>query len=204
VQGPNGTWTANQSYSPQEQALFNSLVGTQQTAGAAANPLLQSANYGAGTPDFASTSAGPTADLVRQATNAIIPQAQFSISNANNQAQNSGYAVGSEAYNQAMEPLYQGLGSAISGFEAQFQPTAFNEAMQQYQTPLNTATSLANLGAPAPLNSSFVGAPTVQTQAANATTANQQAYNQKANNFGGLVQGANSALSGLGALLPLL
>ena len=196
-----GGYTANQQYSPQEQALLTSLQGTQQTAGTDANATLASGNYGAGTPNFASSSAGQAGDLVSQATAAITPQANFALDNERNSLENSGLGVGSQGYNQGMEPLYQGVGSAISGFESQFQPTAFNEAMQQYQAPSNMATSLANLGAPAPLNSSFVGSPTVQSQAANATTANQNAYNQQANSFGGLVQGANSAMSGLGALL---
>ena len=196
-----GGFTANQQYSPAEQQLLTSLQGTQQTAGAAANPLLASGNYGQAPPDLASASSGLTSDLVSQATNAIIPQAGFAINNASNNAQAMGQPVGSEAYDQAMEPLYQGLGSALSGFEAQFQPQAFNEENTQYNLPLTTATSLANLGAPAPLNSSFMGSPTVQSQAANATAANQLSYNQQAQNFGGLVTGLNTGAGAIGNML---
>lgn len=198
--GPNGTWTAVQNYSPQEQALLTALQGGQGQAINSVAPLLASGNYSAGTPDFANISAGPTADLVSQATNSIIPQASFAIDQQNNSLQNMGLGIGSEAYNRGMEPLFQGLGSAISGFEAQFQPTAFGEAMQQWQAPEQMGSALAQLGAPTPLAGTWAGSPTVQAPFSNMASLYQNQFQNKANQFGGMLSGINGLMSGLGGL----
>ena len=193
-----GQYTMQQQYTPVEQSMLGNTQATQLQAGANAPSMLASGNYGAGMPDLTNLASGPTASLMNDFTQSIAPQSEYLLGNESTQLQNMGLGVGSAAYNQGMEPINQGIESALAGAQTQFEPMAFNQALTQFQEPLSIGSALAGLGSPVPLSSTFsgYGAPQGQ-QATNIGQVVGQQQQAQANAFGGLVSGVGA---GLGAL----
>lgn len=201
------TMNAAQTYSPMEQALFNAFAGGfQPQAMGAANAGMGSfinSTHGTGMPNLSDTAGGLTGQLVGQQTAAVEPQMAWQQQNLDNQLRNQGLMPGSDAYNRAMQTMYAGQGQAITAFQAQDEPIAYQQAMQNYMLPLQTSQTEAQMGAPSALQGTWLGAPTSQVAAPNLgqmlqgiTGANNLQYNAQANQFGSMTN-AIGALGGL-------
>lgn len=196
--GPNGALqlTADQSLAPAQQALLDQLQGTQQTAGTAAGSLLSGANYGQA-PDLTTDTNSIVNSNLNNYTNYLSPFFSQQSNNLDNQLRNQGILPGSDAYKNATNNQQQSQDQAVSGYLAQMEPQAFNQAVTSYQLPLQTASSLASLGSPTNYGSSNVNTPTANYQPVNygqiagqqGNLANTQ-YSQQAN-------ANNSFLSGI-------
>lgn len=190
-----GKLVANQNLSPAQQALLNTLQGTQQTAGSAGSSLLTNANYGGGPTDLT----GATNDIVNKNlanyTASLQPTFDSQTSNLDNQLRNQGLTPGTPAYDQALNTLRQNQNQSVSGFLAQAEPTAFNQAESQYNLPLQTATSLAQLGAPASLPSNLINTPTQSATNVSGIYGQQQSAEQQ--QYQNQIQQNSALLSGL-------
>lgn len=181
---PSGTpiYTANTQLSAPQQGLFNTLQGTQQTAGTQASNLLSGANYGGQSPTTAigDLTSGLTSQVMGQAVAGMTPYYGQQVSQLDTQLRNQGFKPGDPAYNQAMNGLQQNQNQSVSGFEAQFEPSAFSQATNLYTLPENMALQEASFGQPGSVVQNL--APTNALQPANyqgAASTEQQAYEQQ-------------------------
>jgi hypothetical protein len=136
-------------------------------------------------------------------------------SNLNGQLQNQGITPGSEAWNNAQNLQSRNVNNAYQSLFLNAEPTAFSQAIQQYQLPMQTAANLMGAGAPVSPQSvaptltntpqEQIQAPNYQQAAQNQFQAQQQQYQ---NMMGGIGQvagiGTQLALAGMtgGASLP--
>lgn len=197
--GPNGalTLTANQSLSPQQNQLLQTLQGTQQTAGTAGSNLLQNANYGS-VPDLSTNTNSIVNQNLQNYTNYLSPFFTQQTNQLDNQLRNQGLVPGTQAYNNAMNNLSQSQNQTVSGYLAQMEPQAYNQAVSTYELPLNIASSLAQLGAPSGYGSQNVNTPTQSpVNYIGAQTETQNALNQQ---YGYQVQQNSGLLSGLAGI----
>lgn len=161
----NPAYAASTSFSAPQQALYNSLTGTQQQAGSLAQSLMGQ-NYG-GPNSVLGNADSLTNQLTSQYLSAQQPQQINQLSWMDNSLRNQGIFPGTPAYDNAMRPLVQGQNLADLQAGAQFQPAAYQEAVSQYKLPLQTAEQLAMFGSPTGPNQSFVNAPGLNIQPAN-------------------------------------
>jgi hypothetical protein len=147
---PDGTPIySSQSYlSPLMQNLWNTGVGTQQTAANQASNLLSGANYGAVSPTQAigDLSSGLTNQLVQQETNYLNPFYSTQTAQLDTQLRNQGFDPSSPAYKTAMNNLVQSQVQGVGGFIANTAPQMFSEANQLYTMPAQLAESLGQYG----------------------------------------------------------
>lgn len=184
---PDGTpkYAATQAYTPQQQALLDQLQGTQKTAGTTANKLLgNSADMYSGPTDFADMSSGLTKDLMDKQIAYLTPYYGQQTDQLDTKLRNQGILPGTPAYTQQMAALKDTQDRSVSGALVQLQPQAFNQAVQNYNMPLETATKLATLGAPNSVKNNLVNTPTTSIAGTdyaginnNSNAANMSAYN---------------------------
>lgn len=173
--GPNGVplYAAETQLSPQEQYLLATGQGTQGEAATSANELLTGANYGGTNP--ISTIGNMASGLNGQQMNAFLqgeePFFNYQTEGLESQLANQGLTPGTPAYDQAMNILRQNQGQTVSAAEAQFQPTAFQEAQTLYQQPLATAEQLYSVGNPTSLSAQLINTPQTALQVPNTTAA---------------------------------
>jgi len=202
--GPGGipTYTATTKLSPQEQAIFNAQLGTQQTAGTAAEQLLKGANYGSTNPttEIGNMTSGLTGQQMSDYMASVAPYQQQALASEEAQLANQGLTPGNHAYDLAMQNFVQGQNQANLGAAAQFQPTAFNEATQLYGMPLETAASLYGIGQPASVSGNLINTPTASVNPADVTGAYGLANQANLYNAGLAEQQYGSMLGGLSNL----
>jgi hypothetical protein len=204
--GANGvpTYTATQTLSPQEQALLNTMQGTQTTAGTQAGKLLSNANYGAAGTNpsqaIGDATSGNTKALLQQETSYLNPQFTQQTNQLDTQLRSQGIFPGSPAYTQQMQNLQLNQNQAITGFLAAAEPQAYQQAVSSYELPLSMASQ--ELGLAAPSGVGLTGTPQESSQPANlegdvasANTANMAAYNAQLNQQNAMMSG----LFGLGS-----
>lgn len=168
--------------SPEQQGLLNTLQGTQGTAGQAGQTLLSNANYGE-VPDLSMDAGSRVQANLKNFTDYWNPFFDKQIQDLDNQLRNQGIMPGSTAYQRTMNEAKQTQNQTISGFLAQMQPTAFNQAVTSYGLPFQTASSLAQFGAPSSLPNQFVRVPESQ-QTKPPDIGNIQAQFNQAQQFG--------------------
>jgi hypothetical protein len=166
-------------------APLQSFLNTQ--LGAANNAASNSAGMYGSPYDLNAASMG-TAGLLnkwnQQYLQPIFGQQQ---SNLNSQMQNQGLAPGSEAYNNAQNLLARNQGDITNQYLTMNQGNAFNQALQQYQLPLQT---IAALKGTLPGQPTFAPTPTAQVQAPNYQQAAQNQYQAQQNQFNNMISGA--------------
>lgn len=199
--GPNGALqlTANQSLAPAQQALLDQLQKTQGTAGTAAGSLLSGANYGQA-PDLTTDTNSIVNSNLNNYTSYLSPFFNQQSNNLDNQLRNQGILPGSDAYKNATNNQQQSQDQAVSGYLAQMEPQAFNQAVTSYQLPLQTASSLASLGSPTSYGSSNVNTPTANYSPVNYGSIVGQQQGQEQTNYQNQVNQNNSYLSGIMSL----
>lgn len=155
--GPGGvpTYTATQTLSPQEQALLTTMQGTQTTAGGQAGSLLSNAGYGASGSNPAQTigdaTSGNTKALLGQETSYLSPYFTNQTSQLDAQLRAQGINPDSPAYKQQMMNLQGNQNQAVTGFLAQAEPQAYQQATSSYTLPATLAESLMGVSSPAGL-----------------------------------------------------
>lgn len=202
--------TANSTYSPQEQSLFNFMTGqiqpgALQGAGGALQDF-ENQTGGTGSPNIVGAGNNLAQQYAAQATQAVEPNMAWMIQNNQNQLANEGLFESTNtqtpdnAADRSMQNMYAGLGQSIAGFQSQLLPQATQaEETQNFTNPMQAIQSLMQEGAPIGLPTT-VGAPNMAPNAMNAVTAQNQAYNQQAQQFGSTVGGVGQGLGMLASM----
>ena len=199
------TYAATQKLDPKNQALLDNLYGTKGLAGQGASNVLQGAYSGA--PDILGTANSATNQMMAGEMGYLNPFFKQQTENQDNELRNQGIMPGTPAYERAMNNVRQSQGQTVSGAIAQFQPQAFQEAMQAYQVPADMAAKLSALGGPMGIGLRD-NTPTTNFQAANyqgaVASADQMAMDKyKADQaaqsamISGLAQGVGSMAGGM-------
>lgn len=163
-------YSARTTLSPDQQALYRMLTGTQASAGGLAKGTLASGGYG-GPNNIVGTTNSLTNQRMSDYLKSVQPEFDRQTANLDNQLRNQGIMPGTPAYIQQMQNLQQTQGQTVAGAAAQFQPQAYQEAVSSYQLPLQTAQQLAAFGAPQSPTSAFTNTPALNIQPANYTGA---------------------------------
>lgn len=197
------------SYSPEQQQLYNTQTGTQASAGRTAQDLLRNTSDMYSQP-FNGNNEAVTNKLNQWSGQYLQPIFNQQDSNLEAQLRNQGLTPGSEAYNNAKNLLARNQGDVTTNYLTKNQQQGFDQALQEYQAPLQTMAGL--YGISAPTGPTQQQTPTVQVQPPNYTGAVQSNYEQQAQNYNnmwggigklaGAVGGAamNFALPGSGGL----
>lgn len=176
---PSG-YSINTSLSPAQQAILNNLQSFQTTQGNTANNLAQNVSgmYSQGPNIDPSSTTKQLQSWQQQYVQPLFNQQQ---SNLNAQLQNQGLTPGSEAFNNAQNLLARNQGDVTNQFFAQDEPLAFNQAVQQYQLPLQTLQGL--FGETQPTAPTFQGTPSAQVAPPNYAGAAQSNFSNKQGQF---------------------
>lgn len=159
------------SNSPSGYRIVTNAGETGQPLIGAATSLANSSAGMYATPQDISGKA--TADKLNQwQSDYLAPIYQQQDSNLEAQLRNQGLMPGTEAYNNAKNLLARNQGDTTNQYLTQNQQTAYGQAVQDYQRPLQTVASLLQTGAP----TGFQTAPQAQVQPANYQGAVQSQY----------------------------
>lgn len=201
AQDPNSPsgYSVNVALSPAQQQLLNTQQGTQQTLGNTGNALASNVS--------GMYSVNPNIDgsAVTKQLNNWQQQYQQPIfdqqsSNLEAQLRNQGLSPGSEAYNNAKNLLARNQGDVTNQYLTMNQQQGYNQALQNYQLPLQTIQSL--MGGSAPQGPTFQGTPSTTDQPANYAGLAQQNFTNQQGQFQstmsdlGQLAGAATGLSG--------
>ena len=197
-----GGYSANVALSPQQQQLLNLQQGSQRNTGGAANKL--TSNFGGlyGSPPDLSAQTGQTASMLNKwQQQYLAPIFQQQQSNTDAQLQNQGLTPGSTAYNNAENLLARNQGDITNQYLSMNEPTAFSQAVTQYQLPMQTAAGL--MANSQPQGPSFQQTPQEQIAAPNYQQAAQNQYQGNQANYATQQQGMWNAI-GAGAGLAMM
>ena len=201
-------FTGTQSYTPQMQGLLNTMLNTQQGIGTAANQLI--GNLGSSltkAPNLdTSTLTNKMMNWFNQYEQPIWNQQQ---SNLNSQLAAQGITQGSAAYNNAQNLQARNVGDATNQYLMQAEPTAFNQAVTQYQLPIQTLGTLLGESQPSTsINQQTTQTPQESIQSPNYSGDAYASYNAQNQNYGnmmsGIFGGVSALAGGLGRVAPLL
>ncbi len=211
---PSG-FAANISLSPAQQAILDQLQQTKLMAGGASQSEAGAAGQLAS--QFGSLYSQPPQIDPSDLTNKMMGWGQQYMqpifnqqqSNLDAKLQNQGINPGSEAFNNAQNLQSRNVNNAYQSLFLNAEPTAFSQAIQQYQLPMQTAMGLqaGAAGAPGPTtpNSSLVQTPTEQVGAPNYQQAAQNQFQAQQSQYQNLMGGLGS-LAGVGlkaAMAPM-
>ena len=209
----NPTWTATTTLSNIGQQLLNNQNQTSLGLGSAINAQLGQVQdvMGQGfNPNLPSTGMNPGQSYQDAYMQRLAPQLAQSREATTASLANQGIAPGTQAYENAMRQQAMKendllLGATTQGFGVgqQANQQAYNQALTNYNLPLNTLSALRT-GAQVQ-NPSFVNsAQQATTGGADLLGASQMGYNAQMGNFNAqqaAQQGLNSGLMGLGGTL---
>lgn len=189
-------YQANQNYSQAQQGLLNTTQQTGQTQGNTGLNLAenmaglysQAPNFNQGADSLTSQAEAP----VQAAYERFFTPAR---SQLDTQLRNQGIMPGTPAYQQQTDALTQQQNLTEGSWLANFQPQAFNEAMQGYQAPENMIGSLFGMGQPTSLQGTWSNTP--QVNAANANQAAQTSLGQQNFDYQQKVAQQNNMMGGL-------
>ena len=202
--GPNGvpTYSAVQQLTPQQQELLNlQQLGMGEAGGAGANLLANTFNQYSQAPNLSAQAGGLTQQLLGQETSYLQPFFSQQTSQLDTAMRNQGIMPGTPAYNQQMMQNAANQNQAVTGFLAQAEPAAFQQASQQYAMPLQIAQALmgqnipGNVGAPQTGAAPTYAPPDVIGAQANAQQALEQNYQQQMAQQAAMIK----ALGGIGS-----
>ena len=190
----NGTpqYTATQTLNPQLQGLLDTSTGT-------ANTLLKNAQNAYQNP--------PNIDPSGAINKAMGMQQQYlqpffdqQERNLRAQLQNQGLAPGDQAYDMAVKQMQENQTQAMDSALAQFEPMAFNQAIQSYELPAQMVGILEGLQpGQQPINPPQTGVSPTDVVGAyqNYQNAQQQAYQARMQNYSSMMGGLFSIPSAL-------
>jgi hypothetical protein len=209
----NPTWTATTSLSDVGQQLLNNQNQASLGLGSTINSALgrvQSTMGQGFNPDLPSTGMNPGQSYQDAYMQRLAPQIAQNREMTTASLANQGIVPGTQAYDNAMRQQAQKendllLGATTQGFGVgqQANQQAYNQALTNYNLPLNTLSALRS-GSQVQ-NPSFVNsAQQATTQGPDILGATQMGYNAQMGNFNAqqaAQQGMNSGLMGLGGTL---
>jgi hypothetical protein len=170
---PSG-YRLNTSLSAPLQSIFNTQTGTvndlaNNSAGMYSRPY-----------DLNAASAATAKNLNSWQQQYLQPIFDQQASNTEAQLRNQGLMPGTEAYDNAKNLLARNQGDITNQYLTNNQGQAFGQALQAYQTPLQT---IAGLQQTIPGNPQFANTPTSQIQPANYQGAVQSNYQNQLQNY---------------------
>lgn len=201
-------YTANQTYSPIEQLLFN--LGTTQQAGISGTGIGNvGANFGNFTQDPTQKLLSGTNNLTSQFIDAQNPAWERFMApqrdQLDNNLRNQGILPGTPAYQQQMDALTQQQLLTKNASLAAFQPQAFGEASQALNMPLSWEQQLLSMSQPGSMPNSFINTPGLNVAPTDVLGSNQAAFNSQFQDYQMEVARQNAMLGGgLGALTSFL
>lgn len=165
-----------------QQGLLDTRTGTQEIAGQTGQKLLQNSAGMYSSPFDLNSASGAVAGRLNDWSGRYL-QPIFDQQNSNLEAslRSQGLTPGSEAYNNAKNLQARNQGDVTTDYLTKNQGQAFNQALTEYQTPLQTVSGL--FGMAAPTGPSFQSAPTSQMQPANYQGAVQANYDAQMKNY---------------------
>ena len=217
-------YSATQTYSPEQQALYDLTTQAGQKYGETANAQLDAVRGRLSQPlDFSSLGAAPTmSEATRQSVansmyERLNPQFDRDRAALETQLANQGITMGSAAYNTAMDEISRSRNDArlavdtqagneasrLFSLESAARDRAINEMVQQRQVPLNELSAM--LSGSQVQGPQFVSVPTAQINAPDVMGATYNAYNTQTQ--AGLANaqmrqaGSNANTSGMYGLL---
>lgn len=169
--GANGAplYTATTTMTPENQALFNTLMGTKSLAGEAGGKLLGGANYGNMSPDDAigDMTKGRTKDLLKTQTDYYQPFFTTQRDQLDTKLRNQGLAPGMPVYDNAMRSMDTSQNLTMTKAAGDFQNQAFEQSKYLYNLPAMLGENLAQFGAPGDPKAGFGPTPALNVQPAN-------------------------------------
>jgi hypothetical protein len=189
-------YSATQTYSPEQQALYDLTTQAGQKFGETANTQLDAVRGRLSQPlDFSGLGAAPTmSEATRQSVansmyERLNPQFDRDRSALETQLANQGITMGSAAYNTAMDEINRSRNDArlavdtqagneasrLFSLESAARDRAINEMVQQRQVPLNELSAM--LSGSQVQGPQFVSVPTAQVNAPDIMGATYNAYN---------------------------
>jgi hypothetical protein len=186
---PSG-YTANINLAPAYQKMLDIIQGTQTSLGGAGQSLAaNTAGMYGQAPDLSYLS-GQTGQQLQGLFNQYqAPIFKQQESNLTAQLLNQGLTPGSEAWNNAQNLQARNEANATQSFTMGMEPQAFNQAVTQYQLPLQTTEQLMQAGAPTMPNQYFAQTPTSQVQPPDYQTAVAQQYQAQMANYQNMMKG---------------
>ena len=191
-------FTATQTLSPAEQALFDSTTATQGTLANDANTL--ATNLGPSLTNAPNLNTDAlTKQLLGWQQSYMQPIFDQQQSNLNSNLTNQGITQGSQAWNNAQNLQARNVDNSYQQAMAADQQQAYNQAVGQYQLPIQTLGTLLGEGTPASVNQSLTSTPQEQIQPPNYSGLVQQNYQNQLQQYGNTMSGlfgVGSALAG--------
>jgi hypothetical protein len=191
-----GGFTSTVQLTPEQQKLLDTQQQTKQNFGQAAQNISGAYGFGAYPNIDPSSLTSKMMGWGQQYMQPIFDQQQ---SNLDAKLQNQGITPGSEAYNNAQNLQSRNVNNAYQSLFLNAEPTAFNQAIQEYQLPMQTAYSLMGAGAPvspSSANPTFQNTPTEQIQPPNYQGAAQNQFQAQQSQYQNMMGGIGSLLGG--------
>lgn len=203
-----GTWAdgtpryeATQSYSPQQQALYDKYTQTQSNLGDLGNTLSSQLKGYMATPFDAAGASKATADnLAALGSARLDPQFQRDQQSLETQLVNKGIRPGTAAWDSEMARFSNAKNDAYNQLYLTGQQQAYNQALQSRNQPINEITAL--LSGSQVSNPNYASTPTPGVAPTDVIGAQQQSLNQQNVGYQAQVaqqQGLMSGLFGLGS-----
>jgi len=171
-------FTAISNLSPEQQAILTNLQNTQTELGGAGTNLANAVfNQYSQPPDFSEAAGTQTRINMERQLAYLNPFFEQQTEQLDNQLRNQGLTPGTEAYDRALRTLRDNQNQSVMRFLNETQPTAFNQAREQFNQPLQTLGGIMGLTQPASLTNNLINTPKPSLNAADYIGANT-AFNQ--------------------------
>jgi hypothetical protein len=188
----------SQTLSPDQQAILDALEEGQKSAGATANELIgntfdrytQAPNLTQGTDNIVN-------DRLQHQLSYLSPFYKTQTEQLDNRLRNQGLVPGTPAYDNAMRSLRDNQQQSVQSYIASIQPQAFQQAIQEWGLPMESAMKLLGITTPGTLNQSTINQPTFTQQPTNTSGIMNDAYKNQVNTWNNQNQFTNSLVSGL-------
>lgn len=165
-----------------QQGLLDTRTGTQQIAGQTAQDLARNTqSMYSKAPDLNSASGAVASRLNDWNAQYLKPIFNQQDSVLESKLRNQGLMPGTQAYDNAKNLLARNQGDVTNDYLTKNQGQAFQQALTEYQTPLQTIGSL--FGASAPTGPTFQNTPTAQVQPPNYAGQVQENYKNDLQNY---------------------
>lgn len=198
-------YTSTENLNQPEQNLFNTYVNTQQGLGNAANSLI--GNLGSSLTQAPNLSnSALTSNMMNWFNQYESPIWNQQQSNLQSQLAAEGAPQGGDDYMNAMNLQSRNVGDATNQFLMEAEPSAFNQALQSYEAPIQTLGTLLGLSSPGNINSNLTQTPSETIQPANITGDTYSSYDDNLKNYQDTMNGmfglGSAALGGITRAIP--
>jgi hypothetical protein len=193
------TYTATQTLSPQEQAIFNQTEAAKGNLAATANNSSSFLQSYLGKPADLNTMNQATADnLTSLGKSRLDPQWQSNQTAFDTKMANQGIAPGSQAYDSAYRDFNSAKNDAYNSLYLNGQNTAFSQAQASRNQPINEITALMSGSQVTQPNYAQTNMPTIPTTDYAGIVNNN--YNQQMQGYQSQLSQNNSLMGGMFSL----